>query len=252
MIKSLAPVNVIDNHAIQVPEDLVRIYKNFESRSVTIVKSLVSPGDVFVDVGANFGFYSVLASVLVGASGRVHAIEPSPQTFELLVANTKDYANVKVHPVAVGNSDSKASFFHSADYVNSGFAPDPFKDPLTLEQIEVRVQRLDSLLATDTGSPSVDFLKVDVQGDDVDVLMGAKKIIERNQTIKVLVEWAPAWMHNSGFDYLDLPNTLIDLGLKNIVAIDDWTNSTMTVSEFEAEIRSDNTGKRFCNLLAQK
>ena len=65
----------------------------------------LKPGDVFVDVGANIGYFSLLASKLVGQTGRVVAIEPSPRTFELLRRNLDLNAARNVRPVNVAVSD---------------------------------------------------------------------------------------------------------------------------------------------------
>ena len=57
-------------------------YGYFERDLTAAVVDLVEPGDTFYDVGAHFGFYSVLAADLVGSSGAVHSFEPTPQTMK--------------------------------------------------------------------------------------------------------------------------------------------------------------------------
>jgi hypothetical protein len=96
----------------------------------------------------------------------------------------------------------------------------------------------------------INFLKIDVQGDDIKTLLGAKKIIKRSKNIKILIEWAPAWMKSAGYTALDLPKALIRLGFKKLIVLDDWQNKKIEVKDFQKIIKKDTQKKRHVNLFA--
>ena len=70
--------------------------REWEPDTVRVVRGLVKPGDIAIDIGTHVGYYSVLLSKLVGAHGRVFAFEPHSSTFQLLKHNTARYSNVAV------------------------------------------------------------------------------------------------------------------------------------------------------------
>jgi FkbM family methyltransferase len=246
-------ITVVGNLKILVPTELQRVFNNFEPLSSKYVQQLLKPGETFVDVGANFGFYSALASSIVGKSGKVIAIEPSPSTVDILYKNTEKLDNVLVAAVAVSTSSGLIDFYHTDDYVNSGSVKNPpYIEPNRVTKISVKSAKLDNILQIDLGIESVDFLKIDVQGDDVDVLDSCGSVLSNSNDVKVLVEWAPTWMKNAGRDPMELPITLTKLGFRSIICIDDWLNRELTVMEFYNSYKDDQSGKRFCNILAQK
>ncbi len=96
------------------------------------------------------------------------------------------------------------------------------------------------------------MLKIDIQGDDIKALMGARKLIQRSNDIKVLVEWAPTWMGNAGYGADDLPRCLNELGLEDIRVSDDWLEKEVGIEKFRHVLATDGSGKRFANIFAQR
>ena len=83
----------------------------WEPRETALISELLKPGDTFVDVGANIGYFTLLASRLVGATGKVIGIEANPRTFKLLEANValNHCANVDLRHVAAGEAPGFAT-----------------------------------------------------------------------------------------------------------------------------------------------
>ena len=108
--------------------------------------------------------------------------------------------------------------------------------------------KLDDLI----GDQSVDFIKVDVQGDEISILEGARKIIDREKNIKIIIEWAPGWIKNSCHDPFSLPEVLSNMGFKKIEIIDEYSAEIMEVERMMEILKKDNLGKRFCNIFASK
>lgn len=240
-----------DDLSIGVPDALAKIYTDFEVCTTETISRSLSAGDVFLDVGANFGFFSVLAADLVGAGGRVYAVEASPAVLPILRDNTRALPNVRIIESAAGDRTGETEFYLTDDFVNSGVAQSPFI--ADARKVSVPIDTLDNLLARAPAFDGrVDFVKCDVQGDEVAVLEGLRETIRRNTNLRLIAEWAPAWMTNAGFDALAFPDVLRDLGFTDIVVVDDYLRKQMTLAEMEEEFRRDQTGKRFCNVLASK
>src|SRR5882724_8143015 len=96
---------------------LVFAFRECYEPELEYLRSLLFPGATFVDVGANLGIYTLVASRIVGHSGRVIAFEPSSQSFSLLKANItlNGFTNVQVYPAAVSDKTGKAFLYHGPD-----------------------------------------------------------------------------------------------------------------------------------------
>jgi FkbM family methyltransferase len=131
----------------------------------------LKPGDCFFDVGANVGFFSLLASVLVGPAGRVVAFEPLPRNTELLRANLglNAVTNVAVVEAAVAETAGTTVF---------AIAGSPSMGSMDAAQgIEVPVVGLDELVeAGEVPIPAA--IKMDVEGAESRALAGARKTLE--------------------------------------------------------------------------
>lgn len=180
-----------------------------DDQVVRAVKALVAPGHCVVDVGANIGRITVLASRQVGPMGRVVAFEPSPKVISSLYRNLEinRCANVTVHNVAVTDLDG-ALTFNMPLGTNSGWGSLRELATGAAVRIEVSGRRLDSLLA---GLPPVRLLKVDVEGADLRVIRGAQALLRRDLPAVVL-EYSPAWIRELGDDPAWLLSFFKDLG----------------------------------------
>ncbi len=158
---------------------------------------LLSPGDVCVDVGGHIGYYTLLASRLVGPGGHVYAFEPSPVNYHALSSNLERnrVANVTALQVAVGATATRAEL-HEGPGTNTGGAT---LSPLLAARrggqpaVEVEVRPLaDNIPEADWARIRV--VKVDVEGYEVDVLEGLVPILERATRLAVFVELSPKWL----------------------------------------------------------
>ena len=82
----------------------IRRGEMFDPHILSLLREFIAPGSVFVDVGANIGWFTVIGSRLVGPAGQVIAIKPDPRNYEILKPNValNGCGNVTLHPVAVG------------------------------------------------------------------------------------------------------------------------------------------------------
>ena len=136
----------------------------------------VKPGDVVFDIGANVGFYTLLASVLVGSEGRVIAFEPLPRNLVYLNRHMKmnHCLNVNVLPYAVSDCEMTAEFT---------FSKDPSMGHLcTKGDIAVQTVLIDKLIESKKLFPP-DVMKIDVEGAELSVLRGSHQVIKGKRPI---------------------------------------------------------------------
>ena len=157
----------------------VRSQGVWEADVMKLLRGTLVPGGVFVDVGANVGFHTVLASRLVGPTGRVMAVEPAPWTLELLRANVwRSGARVTVLPVAAAAAHGTTHLAVDADHRSGARSAES-------GGVEVETAPLDDLLP----DLKADVLKVDVEGAEPLVLRGAAALIERSPGLVAVVEF---------------------------------------------------------------
>lgn len=143
------------------------------------IKENLPRGGVFIDVGANLGYYSVLASQVVGQDGRVVAIEPQSRLIGAMRENLRlnRCANVEVLCMALSDQPGVGTI-HLAPSVNSGASSLAVKHRFYTSSEEVQVTTLDALIAAHQIA-SVDVIKIDVEGFEVQVLRGAHEALSR-------------------------------------------------------------------------
>ena len=140
-------------------------------------------GDIVVDIGAAFGFYAIMASRRVGQQGRVVAIEAQPDSFDMLNKNIKlnKLANIITLNYAAYSEKTKVRLYSSYSIIQerAGQSLQSF--------IEVSADTLDNLLLG-VGIDEVNWIKIDVEGAELEVLKGAEGLLSRSTDIALLIE----------------------------------------------------------------
>ena len=153
----------------------------YEAETSALLERLAAPDAVFYDIGANWGWYSVLLATRPGFSGQVHAFEPFPPTFQDLravVGQAGLDGVIHCHDVALADREGVADMAPS-DGVQSGLA--------RLGEgggMQVRLTRLDAM-----GLPDPDTIKVDAEDHELEVLQGAADTIARARPFIVFENW---------------------------------------------------------------
>jgi FkbM family methyltransferase len=151
-------------------EDIVdsHVYERFPIRQ----------GDTVVDIGANIGIFTVMASRFVGKSGTVAAIEPSPSSFNLMKKNLSlnECENVKPVKTALGENESIGSLnVYNRSVFNSFLARN---NQVLQHSVAVQIQTLDGLMQK-LDLKRLDFLKIDTEGFELPILKGGVKTLLR-------------------------------------------------------------------------
>jgi len=160
------------------------------------------PGAVLADVGAHFGYFSLLAARLVGPAGQVVAFEASAATFAVLAANVAAAPAVLARHAAVADHEQPVTFYEFPALYNEynaldvgQFAQQEWFASHQPVPIQVPALRLDAVFGPAARPP--DIIKIDVEGAELHVLRGATALLTRAAPAVVLEYLAPA-RHNEG------------------------------------------------------
>ena len=191
-IRSLLTSNFveIEGHKMYLdPLDSLKlsINQSFEELETKLVKDIIKDGNTIVDIGANIGYFTLIFARLVGEKGEVFAFEPEPNNFNLLKKNIEinNYKNVNLINKAASNKSGKIKLY--IDDFNSGghslIAQIPNKQHIEIESI-----KLDDFFDT---NKKIDFIKIDAEGAELEVLKGMSTLLNKNDDIKILLEFNP-------------------------------------------------------------
>ena len=153
-----------------------------------MLRRLLPAFDRFIDVGANIGIYTLLASRYIRDGGQVIAFEPSPIELAKLLKTVEwnHLANVTVENLAVGASNEEVSFFESTTGAGAlNRIGKPAKANLAFREVIVSCRRLDDYFQDP--APVMTLMKVDVEGFELPVLQGAADLIQRDMPV-IMIE----------------------------------------------------------------
>lgn len=181
----------------------------YEPRATELIKSSLKPGDLFVDIGANIGYFSLLAARTVGDSGQVIAFEPVPAVREALLHNLSlnQVGNVIVRAEALGPTEGEVRFYCGPDG-DTGLASLRALDQG--REIVVNQVAFDQL---DRPKRRVAFVKIDVEGAELHALSGMQKCLRRDQP-HLIVEFTDAYLRGMNASAKALYEYLAALGYR--------------------------------------
>jgi FkbM family methyltransferase len=162
--------------------------REYEPHVTRCIKQCLRPGSVFVDVGANVGFHTLLGARIVGDHGKVFALEPNPDNVKVLALNARHAgaSNVKLYPFAASASEGLLSLMSIVSIGSTKGLTDDDLRYLGDVQVVYSVT-LDGLLARES---RVDLVKCDVDGHDLQVMRGSLELLRRARP-SVIAEFNP-------------------------------------------------------------
>ncbi|MDB9467030.1 FkbM family methyltransferase [Dolichospermum circinale] len=162
----------------------IYLQKAYEELECKVVKSIVSPNDIAIDIGANVGYYTALLSKLVGDSGKVYGFEPGKTTFQKL-QQTIEYLNLdnaEIFPIGIGEREETLSFLKSTSGHDAQQSMSKWIGMKLVggeyEQDTVKILSLDFFLKDkNIETLKVAFIKCDVEGFEKFVLQGSQSLL---------------------------------------------------------------------------
>jgi FkbM family methyltransferase len=217
---------------MQITSDYIDLLKGqgYEKGTTRVFTALVKEGMNVVDIGANVGYYTLLAARRTGAHGTVYAFEPEPRNFKLLSENIRlnGYENVVATQKAVSNETGTTSLFLSP---RGGTSHSLLSSrDRSKGTIEVEAVALDEFFEAE-GNPAIQVIKMDIEGWEMEALDGMRRVIMRNSPLKMIVEFIPRLLLSRGARPLALTDRLKELGF-TISIIDDETGQTTPLAEY--------------------
>lgn len=212
-----------------------------ETRLCQFLIQNLNRGDIFIDVGAHYGFFTLLASQLVGPLGKVFSFEPSSGSFRILSLNTENESNIKAFNLAVGDRHNDLVTFYQypawlSEYSSLTSSQYPkygkFGTPIP---VDIKMITCDAFFREYHLKPNL--IKIDVEGAELSVLKGLDEHLTQ-LSLTVVMEYlhsesqiyreALKFMQHKGYEAFIIEN---NGNLKWIQSIEDFFNTNKLTSD---------------------
>lgn len=156
---------------------------------------LLKPGMTVFDIGTHFGYFTMLASELVGPSGNVHSFEPTPSTFAVLQSNVAKLSNVHLNNCAVYCEEKTMEFqdfgaqFSAYNSIRGSRMAESVLQQATIRRCTVQAITVDGYVERSEARP--DFIKIDAENAELDILKGAKQLLSAADSPIITLEVGP-------------------------------------------------------------
>jgi FkbM family methyltransferase len=189
---------------------------SWEAEETALVRQIAAPGQIWIEIGANFGYYTVDLARLVGETGKIFSFEASPHlasfvTETIAVNGFKNIVNF--YQKAVWDVNGEMIPFDTTNTAYIGGSHIYYSDDS--EHIEKKGLIEVETVTLDDGLPSdlvADFLKMDVEGAECHILNGARDLIDRSHDIKIIMEWNVSLQNAAGSDVTQCIDQLVEQG----------------------------------------
>lgn len=186
------------------------------SSEIRLAKFLIlnlNSGSHFLDIGAHFGYFSLIGSELVGDIGSVKSFEPAGKSYDLLAKNAQSLSNIEIHKKAVSDKEGSITFFefpnlqseYNASDVSQFEQEDWFQGAKPVK-VEVAATTIDNITSESTFKP--DVIKIDVEGAEFDVIKGGARYLTDHSPKLVMEYLEPKRKNESHKKALDLLSSL--------------------------------------------
>lgn len=182
-------------------DQFIYYWKCWEPDESRIVHRLLRPGDNFVDVGANVGYYTLLGSMLVGPNGSVYSFEPSPATYERLLRNIRLNTSYNITTFAKACGDHASTLPLSCISSRNPGANTLLSVKNASQRWTVDIIRIDECLSVDK---HYRLVKIDVEGFEPFVLKGMSNLFYDRSVDYILCELTESWLNYNGTSIRDI------------------------------------------------
>ncbi|MCI0647388.1 MAG: FkbM family methyltransferase [Chloroflexi bacterium] len=170
--------------------------KSYEPYVTAEVRQLLKPGDVFLDIGANIGYFTLLAAALVGPTGQVIAFEPNPDNCDLMRQSIQanHFENIELYPLAA--AEVERIFELEGSGVNSNGRILDFSPQTRPEHPSSRIVQAVVLDEVLKDAPGIDLVKMDIEGAEPRAWQGMQKLVEKHKPV-IITEFSPDFIRRT-------------------------------------------------------
>lgn len=221
---SLKLGNFLYKNAYPLYKVMYTVFKNKQdAQEIALLKQIIKPGDVILDIGANIGYYAKILSDITGKQGKVFCFEPDAVNFKHLQDATQSYTNIAIFNMAVSDNESILKIYKSK-LLNVDHRTYPVNNYDSVE--EVKANSIDLLINSGTISiPKV--IKIDIQGYELTAFKGMNNLLKQSNDLKIVAEFWPHGFKRAGTSAIELFDFFDALGY-SIYFIDNTGNKKVT------------------------
>ncbi len=200
-------------------------FQHWEEPTTEMFKKVVRQRDVVLDIGANIGYFTLLAARLVGEEGNVYSFEPEPTNHSLLIKNIRlnHYDNVVLVQKAVSNVRGTVRLHLSdTDTGAHTLRQNPSGEGFTTMQID-KIVEVETIVLDEyfeNKGHAINVIKLDVEGAEMAALLGMDKILKDNHDLKIFAEFYPLAIREFGYSPEEFIRKFMDDYQFSIFAID--------------------------------
>jgi len=216
---------IVDPNQSGIVPDLLRD-GIFERCETALIDSSLKKGSVFVDVGSNIGYYTLLSARKVEAAGHVFAFEPEPENFHHLKRNVElnRFTNVTLVQKALSDRSTSQHLVLNKDNTGGHHLGGAKSDDTS---VVVETLTLDAFWGDRI--PRVDVIKMDIEGHEPLAFAGMQATVKANPSVQIITEYYPSMIEKAGASAARYLDQLYELGFR-IQLIDEVTNHVSLAS----------------------
>ena len=220
-----------------------------------LLEQVINPGMTILDIGSNIGYYPLMELNLIGKNGTLISVEPSGSNIKLLKKNLtlNNFHNIEIHEGAISDIDSQKDFFLSnQSNLNTFHNIGTGIEHLSGEIIKVKTQTISSVLK----GRSVDLIRMDVEGHEVEVLNGMLSSIKEFRKLPMIIFETHLSRYSSEHDFGKTLNELFKLKYKVIFVGSSSERGSNIISKYGyksiKEIKSDGEKRKIFKDIKSK
>ncbi len=184
----------------------------YEQNTIDILRQILKPGEIFVDLGANEGFFYVVASRIVGENGRVVAIEPQRRLQKIISKNLElnSCKNFVISPVAISDKQGE-DFLYMYPSVNTGASSLTRPTSYFLTRQKIATKTLEQVF-NELELDYCDLIKIDIEGGEYEAIFGSKKLFIEKRIRGIALELHPRLLAKRGHSERQIIEFLSECG----------------------------------------
>lgn len=218
---------------------------NYEQEELFFITRFLKPGDVFADIGANIGIFSLLAARTTGDKGKVYCFEPVKATFGRLKENIQlnHFSNITPFNIAISDSAGVQQMSISADGFDAWNTLGTLTRGEKFTKEDIRTETIDNLVAQGQLPSNIKLIKIDVEGWELAVLKGGMQLLSRPDSPVLLIEFNDNNFKGAGYKGNDIIKFLNGLG---------YSFYELSMNKSSLVPAAPRNHFEYCNLVASK